>query len=271
MALTHNKTPQVEPPTGGSTSAGCLLVFFILAMVLIGAAGATGVVVVFCFGVLAAFIMALGSFSSSDAIKEAGSKGEKAALSKLEANLPNGYHIFTNIQVHERMESDMVVVGPTGVFILEVKNYNGEIEGSETDKTWTLHKTGRRGGEYSKDLQNPLGQLRRNIYILSQYFKIKKCPVWVDGYVVFPNSDTTWVGGRVPDKCLDSKALSHLGAALSRLPVKKDMTQQKINQINTFLLGCQGTNPAMTKAEFEQKSEQIKAEQQLRRRRPARK
>jgi hypothetical protein len=49
------------------------------------------------------------------------------------------------------------------------------------------------------------------------------------------------------------------------------MTQQKINQINTFLLGCQGTNPAMTKEEFEQKSEQIKAEQQLRRRRPARK
>lgn len=41
-----------------------------------------------------------------------GSWGEHKALSALSKELPDQYHLFVNVSVHEKMESDMVVVGP---------------------------------------------------------------------------------------------------------------------------------------------------------------
>ena len=186
-----------------------------------------------------------------------GSWGERKALSKVKRKLPDGFHIFTNVHVHDRMESDMVVVGPTGVFVLEVKNLNGEIEGGESDKQWTLHKVGQKGGRYSKTLKNPLGQMRRNVYIVSQYLKMENCPVWVEGFVLFPNSNTEWEGS-IPQKCLSSEKVKKLGELLSMYPARRILSKEQIEKIAACLSKCQGESPAMGKDEFEEKAEALK-------------
>jgi hypothetical protein len=49
-----------------------------------------------------------------------GAKGESAALEKLE-KLPSDFHIFCDVKIKRQM--DFVVVGPTGIFVIEVKNW----------------------------------------------------------------------------------------------------------------------------------------------------
>lgn len=136
-----------------------------------------------------------------------GAFGEKKTAKYLTA-LPKDYHVFTNVRVHEKMEADAVVVGENGVFVVETKNYNGRLEGSSEDKTWIMHKIGRKGGSYTKKIPNPIRQLKRNIFEIASYLKTEGCPAWVEGCIVFPNSNTTF-GGH--PGFLDRAAVSTLG------------------------------------------------------------
>ena len=115
-----------------------------------------------------AFFFLGGYLFSQCSRRCSGSWGEHKALSALSEALPDQYHLFVNVSVHEKMESDMVVVGPNGVFIVEVKSFNGTLEGGVNDRKWVLHKVGREGGRYTKTIKNPLGQLKRNIAILRE-------------------------------------------------------------------------------------------------------
>lgn len=53
-----------------------------------------------------------------------GSKGEGAIWYELR-NLPDEYHVFQDIKNPNKSNTDFVVVGPTGVFTVEVKNRSG--------------------------------------------------------------------------------------------------------------------------------------------------
>ena len=216
------------------------------------------------FGILIGLVFLVNYFAKKSSMMFHGSWGEHKALSNIEEDLPDGYHVFTNVRIHERMESDMVVVGPSGVYVLEVKNYKGTLRGNEKDRYWTLHKTGRQGGSYSKKISNPLGQLKRNIFALSQYLKMEGCPAWVDGFVLFPNTDTEWYGN-VPDKCINASAVEGFGEDLSVFISRTNMTEKLIAKIVASLEKCQGEEPAMTKDEFDAKVEQLRY-----RRKPAR-
>ena len=138
---------------------------------------------------------------------QSGDIGERATLDFL-MTLPEGYHVFTSVKVHEKMEADAVVVGENGVFVVESKAYKGRLEGSAEDRTWIMHKVGRKGGSYSKTIPNPLEQLKRNIFSIASYLKAEGCPAWVEGCVVFPHPDTTF--GSEPG-FFDRAAVSSLG------------------------------------------------------------
>ena len=182
-----------------------------------------------------------------------GSWGEHKALSALSKELPDQYHLFVNVSVHEKMESDMVVVGPNGVFLVEVKSFNGTLEGGVNDGKWILHKVGRRGGRYTKTIKNPLGQLKRNIAILSQYLKLERCSAWIDGVVLFPNDDTDWFDG-VPDKCF-WEARSVAKHILCFEP-RRLLSENLMGKIITSLEKCQGGS-AMTLDEFTDKKQAL--------------
>jgi len=141
---------------------------------------------------VAAFLASGWLFGKGSRLR-AGAKGERRTLDSLQA-LPEPYHVFTNVRVHDRMEADAVVVGPNGVFVVETKDYNGRLEGNPEDTSWTLHKVGRKGGSYTKKVNNPLNQLKKNIFVIANFLKMGGCHAWVEGCVVFSNPDMTFGG-----------------------------------------------------------------------------
>lgn len=95
--------------------------------------------------------------------------------------------LLTNVEIfadEKQTELDNVVINDRGVFIIEAKNYSGELIGEEDDDEWIKNKvTG--GGVYLKKVRNPIKQVKRQIYILSRLFKNNGIDVWIEGYVFF--------------------------------------------------------------------------------------
>ncbi len=123
---------------------------------------------------------------------KSGIQGEKQTGNALRG-LPDGYEVFTSVRVSTydgNAEMDHVIIGDNGIFIVEVKNHKGTIVGSEEDGSWTQHKVGRKGGEYSKQMGNPVKQVRRQVFLLSSYLKQHNIRLWVEGAVFFSNPKT---------------------------------------------------------------------------------
>ena len=115
-----------------------------------------------------------------------GDTGVERSLDIL-SELPDGYHVFSNLHV-EGAFIGTVVVGRNGVFIINTKNHNGEITPSD-DYEWTQKKVGRGGTEYTATLRNPVKQTKKQIYSMSQFLKKNNIRAWVDGIVYFTNPD----------------------------------------------------------------------------------
>lgn len=149
------------------------------------------------------FVVIISIFSSNSAdeypyIEDiekriAGEEGESIAKDILKKYINDGDIIVNNvnISVHGRnTELDFVVINKNGVFIFEVKNFSGELEGEEDDDYWMKYKISSGNQEYSKELRNPIKQLKREIYLLKEYLNYYGINLWVEGYVLFVNMNS---------------------------------------------------------------------------------
>ncbi|MBB6452603.1 hypothetical protein HNQ94_001049 [Salirhabdus euzebyi] len=121
-----------------------------------------------------------------------GIKGESRTANVLRG-LPDGYEVFSSVSLSTKegtAEYDHIIAGENGLFVVEVKNHNGTIKGSEEEHSWTQHKVGQKGGQYSKQMRNPVKQVRRQVYILSNHLKENGVNVWIEGVVFFSNPKT---------------------------------------------------------------------------------
>jgi len=90
---------------------------------------------------------------------------------------------------------DHILIGPNGIFLIETKNYKGEI--TCIGDRWEYQKVGRNGGLYRGHINNPSKQLKRSIWELKNYLdkKSKKIlqqsafPYWIQGVLVFTNKE----------------------------------------------------------------------------------
>ena len=78
---------------------------------------------------------------------EYANKGEwgEFAVSTILLNLSNEYHVFNDVYLETKGHSsqiDHVVISQYGVFVIETKNYSGDIYGSEDAKQWTQYLQG---------------------------------------------------------------------------------------------------------------------------------
>ena len=139
-------------------------------------------------------VIALGGILTKrlnrDAAKEsdvAGRRGEEIATGVIVKILREGDRLLTNVPVTyegKTTELDNVVVNRNGVFIIEVKNYSGRLEGSENDFNWTKYHRSKGGRVYVKIVKNPLRQVKRQVFILGHFLRENDLPVWVNGYVL---------------------------------------------------------------------------------------
>jgi hypothetical protein len=107
------------------------------------------------------------------AVMLAGAAGEDRVLAALDT-LPAEYTLFNQIRLPDERsrtgfrEADFVVVGNNGVFIIENKDYRGEIQGDATVANWELHKIGIGGTPYTTACRNPVRQVRVYVMLLSR-------------------------------------------------------------------------------------------------------
>lgn len=137
------------------------------------------------------FMVLASYFVKRGVIFRFGAKGENLGLAQA-LNLPEGYHVFTNVTISYQnysQETDLIIVGMKGVYIIEVKNHNGKIVGDAESSEWMQHKVGRGGGRYSKKMNNPVKQVKGQVYKLSKFLKEQGINVWVEGIILFTNSD----------------------------------------------------------------------------------
>ncbi len=124
-------------------------------------------------------------------ILKSGLAGEQW-VQKVLAYLPKEFISLQNLHFAlqgKAIEIDHLIVGPTGVFVIETKNIKGTIYGNAKEDIWYKEKIGKTGSIYRKEFRNPCKQVNRQVYHLSKLFKSQNIPVWIQAVVMFSHTE----------------------------------------------------------------------------------
>ena len=153
-----------------------------------------------------------------------GDAGESTALNRI-SSLPNAYTVFTNVQIQigNRLgEIDEIVVGPTGVFAIEVKNHKGTIT-ANGNGDW--HQ---QNGKYSRTFMSPIKQVHRNVGMLIEMLKTQNVRAWIEPYVFFTDNASEIINA--PERCTQN--IDEIKQfILSNQPKNGLLETEKINEI----------------------------------------
>ncbi|MDE5670345.1 MAG: NERD domain-containing protein [Eubacterium sp.] len=135
-------------------------------------------------------------------IKFAGYRGE-AIFNNIISNILHSDDILLNNIILDvdgkETEIDYLIINKNGIFIIEIKNYNGKLYGGIDDYEWIKEKVSPGGNVFTKTVRNPIKQTKRQIYILSKYLKNNNIRIWIKGYTYFINHNSP-----VEDECVIS-------------------------------------------------------------------
>ncbi len=140
-----------------------------------------------------------------------GFSGERHVSQVLARDLSSDFVLVNGLKLPRGAgDVDHLVVGPTGVFLLETKTMAGQIE-CAPDGTWHRTKVGRAGTRYDAYIGDPAAQVQRNIFAVRNCLRervpnlFRGTPLWIEGLVVFahPRTKLTADHSRVPAVRLD--------------------------------------------------------------------
>jgi len=81
---------------------------------------------------------------------------------------------------------DLIMIRKNGVYVIEVKNYSGEI--SCDGDTWKRYKTGKKGKRYEIKIGNPSKGIKKAASIIKEEINKKLGMwMWVEAVIVFAN------------------------------------------------------------------------------------
>lgn len=120
--------------------------------------------------------------------RKAGRLGEALVSNLIKEVLNDDDHLLTNVRIKadgKETELDNLIINSNGIFIIEVKNYNGTLYGDEEDYEWTKIKINNSGYSYVSQVKNPIKQVKRQIYVLSRFLKQHGFYIWIEGFAFF--------------------------------------------------------------------------------------
>jgi hypothetical protein len=135
-----------------------------------------------------------------------GQEGEDAVTDLIIQALDGNWKLFRNISLPgpNKADLDLVLVGPPGVWTLEVKNFRGEYR--NIGEKWEY----KHGKEWRKTSVNPSLQAHKNASRLGNFLKADNLNVFVNGAVIWANRESplevenpfvaVWLYGRLPDE-----------------------------------------------------------------------
>lgn len=207
-----------------------LISFFIFVVM-----DALGIMQYYGFGYLGFVCLMTGYLGRKMKINLNGLTGEKRAL-KLVKNLPPDYTVFLNVTLlyeEQESETDLIIVGRKGVFLIEVKNHNGTITGKPEEKRWIQFKETKLGGKYANPFYNPTKQVRTHVYRLSGILKEAGYPYWIQGMVHFVNPTVVVKAqsSQIPVLTLDNSFKNYLEEYEPKREITKSEQQIIISSI----------------------------------------
>ena len=147
---------------------------------------------------------AIGSLARTEQVRQ-GAVGEQIVTAELTRQLPDDFVVLAGLQLPRGAgDIDHLIVGPTGVFVVETKTMAGLIACDENG-IWRRTRIGR-GGAFPAFIGDPVAQVQRNIFAVRQTLQ-PRLPqlfgargVWIEGLVVFahPRSVIQAEASRVP-------------------------------------------------------------------------
>jgi hypothetical protein len=109
--------------------------------------------------------------------------------------LPDSYTLISGVVIPpNRGDTDHIVIGPNGIFVIETKHYGGEITCNGDE--WKRHKVGRKGRNYKLWIGSPSNQVKRNAKVLKDFllahkeeiFESGEAPhIWIESILLFTN------------------------------------------------------------------------------------
>jgi hypothetical protein len=135
-----------------------------------------------------------------------GQEGEDNVVQRIAQVLDGDWHLFRNISLpgRNRGDLDLVLVGPPGVWALEVKNFRGEYR--NIGETWEW----KNGKSWKAARGNPGRQAQNSAYRLKNFLKADHVNVFVNAAVVWANPESqltvenpsvaVWSHNRLPEE-----------------------------------------------------------------------
>ena len=123
-------------------------------------------------------------------ILKSGLEGEERALELL-SRLDDDCHIYTNLMIRydgRVSETDVIVVAPNNVTIVEVKNYRDELRGDWSDEHITI-EAARGSTVHENQVYNPVRQVATHAWRLGQYLRENSLIAAVNRCVFFVNEE----------------------------------------------------------------------------------
>ena len=156
-----------------------------------------------------------------------GRDGEDKVVDIMREALDGSSHIFRNCVLPGQKEDiDIILVSPQGVFVFEVKTYNGKYESVQED--WFYYK----GKKRYKLKDDPTSQAKRNAARLADYLESDFCrnkeKKWVDPRVVMANADIICHEER---PSVPIWRIQYLSDELGNIPNKRKISEQLQSEI----------------------------------------
>lgn len=135
-----------------------------------------------------------------------GQEGEDNVVQLIVQALDGSWHVFRNVVIPGRNKADLdlVLVGPPGVWALEVKNFRGEFRNQ--GETWEYM----RGKTWKAASKNPSRQANNNSLRLKNFLKADGINAFVNSAIIWANSEgklaienptvTVWQYSRLADE-----------------------------------------------------------------------
>ncbi len=135
-----------------------------------------------------------------------GHEGEERVVAAMHSVLDGNWFLFRNIVLPGRNKSDLdsILVGPSGVWVVEIKNFTGEYR--NTGEGWEYRARNR----WKAAKNNPSRQAQDNAVRLASFLKADGIQQWVTPAVVWANPEAqlqvenplvaVWTLDRLPDE-----------------------------------------------------------------------
>jgi hypothetical protein len=135
-----------------------------------------------------------------------GAEGEERVVSVMHQTLDRNWYLFRNVNLpgRQRTDLDSVLVGPPGVWVLEIKTFTGEYK--NVGEHWYY----RAGNDWKPASSSPSRQAQSNAVRLSSFLRADGVQQWITPVVVWANPEcpltvenpsvAVWSLERLPDE-----------------------------------------------------------------------